>query len=317
VANGNAAEGRLIVLAYIRIARPDHWFKNVFVLPGTAVALLLGGGKFQDIWGDLLLVLLVTSLAASANYTLNELLDAESDKHHPSKRQRPIPMGLVSVPLAVLQYIILAFVSLAMAYLLGNFILSTIAVFLVLGLAYNVPPIRTKDRVYLDVISESANNAVRLVLGWAVVIPDAFPPSSIVLAFWLGGAYLMAVKRYAEVRQIGDPAVAARYRESFGRYTEEKLLLSALFYAMNTAFFIAVFLLKYRIEFVVSFPMIALMFAWYLAIGMQPESIAQTPEHLYRQKGFLALIGSIVMLFAVLLLVDIPLLHVLLEPIGR
>jgi len=30
-----------------------------------------------------------------------------------------------------------------------------------------VPPIRTKDRVYLDVISESANNAVRLVLGWA------------------------------------------------------------------------------------------------------------------------------------------------------
>jgi decaprenyl-phosphate phosphoribosyltransferase len=305
------------VLAYIRIARPDHWFKNVFVLPGTAVALLLGGGKFQDIWGDLLLVLLVTSLAASANYTLNELLDAESDKHHPSKRQRPIPMGLVSVPLAVLQYIILAFVSLAMAYLLGNFILSTIAVFLVLGLAYNVPPIRTKDRVYLDVISESANNAVRLVLGWAVVIPDAFPPSSIVLAFWLGGAYLMAVKRYAEVRQIGDPAVAARYRESFGRYTEEKLLLSALFYAMNTAFFIAVFLLKYRIEFVVSFPMIALMFAWYLAIGMQPESIAQTPEHLYRQKGFLALIGSIVMLFAVLLLVDIPLLHVLLEPIGR
>ena len=155
------------MLAYIRIARPDHWFKNVFVLPGTAVALLLGGGKFQDIWGDLLLVLLVTSLAASANYTLNELLDAESDKHHPSKRQRPIPMGLVSVPLAVLQYIILAFVSLAMAYLLGNFILSTIAVFLVLGLAYNVPPIRTKDRVYLDVISESANNAVRLVLGWA------------------------------------------------------------------------------------------------------------------------------------------------------
>ena len=123
------------MLAYIRIARPDHWFKNVFVLPGTAVALLLGGGKFQDIWGDLLLVLLVTSLAASANYTLNELLDAESDKHHPSKRQRPIPMGLVSVPLAVLQYIILAFVSLAMAYLLGNFILSTIAVFLVLGLA--------------------------------------------------------------------------------------------------------------------------------------------------------------------------------------
>lgn len=303
------------MLAYIQIARPDHWFKNIFVLPGAASALLLGGEGGEQVWWNLCFALAIACLTASANYTLNELLDAASDRHHPTKRDRPIPKGLVSPPLAVVQYAALAIVSAVAAYFLGQLFFWTIIVFLALGAAYNVRPVRTKDRAYLDVVSESANNAVRLLLGWAVVAPHTLPPISIVLVFWLGGAYLMTVKRYAEYRQIGDPEIAAKYRQSFAYYTEEKLLLSALFYAMNTAFFIAVFLLKYRIEFLVSFPLISLMFAWYLAIGMQPESVAQTPERLYRQKGFLAFCAFIVALFAILTVQDLSFLQVLLEPV--
>jgi hypothetical protein len=45
------------------------------------------------------------------------------------------------------------------------------------------------------------------------------PPASALLAYWMGGALLMAIKRYSEYRGIGDPARAALYRRSFARYT--------------------------------------------------------------------------------------------------
>ena len=303
------------MLPYIQIARPDHWFKNLFLLPGAASALLLGGEGGEQVWWDLFSALIIVCLTASANYTLNEVLDAPSDRHHPRKRERPTPRGLVSPRLAILQYVTLALISAVVAYFMGQLFFWPIVLFLLLGAAYNVRPVRTKDRPYFDIVSESANNPVRLLLGWAIVEPDIFPPASIVLVFWLSGAYLMTVKRYAEYRQIGDPEAAAKYRKSFAFYTEEKLLLSALFYAMNSAFFIAVFLLKYRIEFLISFPLISLIFAWYLAIGMQSESVAQTPERLYRQKSFLGFIAFTVVLFAILTVQDLPFLQFFLQPI--
>ena len=78
----------------------------------------------------------------------------------------------------------------------------------------------------------------------------------------------MGVKRYSEYRFINDPERAVLYRKSFQSYTEQTLLLSSFFYALLSSFFLAVFLIKYRIEFVLSFPAFALLFVWYLAIGM-------------------------------------------------
>src|SRR3546814_12282474 len=45
------------------------------------------------------------------------------------------------------------------------------------GLAYNVPPLRTKDVPYLDVLSESVNNPLRLAIGWAMIDPGSLPRS--------------------------------------------------------------------------------------------------------------------------------------------
>ena len=68
------------VRPYIRIARVDHWFKNVFVLPGVVFAIydtptLLA----RSLVPRTLVALLATGLVASSNYTLNELLDAPMD----------------------------------------------------------------------------------------------------------------------------------------------------------------------------------------------------------------------------------------------
>lgn len=116
----------------------------------------------------------------------------------------------------------------------------------------------------------------------------------------------MAVKRYAEYRMIADPALAGAYRKSFSKYTEETLLCSAFFYALCATFLIGIFLLKYRIEYIVAMPVLFFLFCYYLYIAHKPDSAAQKPEKLFREKKLMLLVGVLVVLFAVLTVVDIP-----------
>jgi 4-hydroxybenzoate polyprenyltransferase len=298
---------------YVAIARPDHWFKNVFMLPGAALAFVLSGGMPASAIGSLLLAIVSTCLIASANYTINEWLDAPFDRHHPVKCQRPSAAGRIDARLVYLQWGVLAGAGLGLGALIGSHFVLFSAILLVMGAVYNIRPLRTKDRHYLDVLSESINNPLRLLLGWSAVVGDVLPPSSIVLAYWMGGAYLMAIKRYAEYRFIADPVRAGLYRRSFKFYTEESLLVSAFFYALSCAFFLGVFLVKYRIEFLVCMPFLALLFAWYLIIGMRTQSAAQHPERLYKETSFILYVVALGALITLLLFVDLPWLSFLVE----
>jgi decaprenyl-phosphate phosphoribosyltransferase len=123
----------------------------------------------------------------------------------------------------------------------------------------------------------------------------------------------MAVKRYAEYSKIGDPMRAGQYRRSFRFYSQNSLLQSMFFYAMNAALFLGVFLVKYRIEFILCFPFIALLFAWYVGYGLNEDAAAENPEKLYRKSGFLLYTASVVIMIFVLFFIDIPGLKFLME----
>lgn len=298
---------------YIAIARPDHWFKNIFMLPGMAVALLLESHYNSIILFTLLLAISSTCLITSANYVINEYLDRAQDRLHPTKKNRPCARGVIRGRLVIIEYILLATTGIAIAWSINTFFLLTSLALLFMGLMYNVPPFRTKDKPILDVLSESVNNPLRFLLGWAVVIPTVLPPSSILLAYWFGGAFLMTVKRLAEYRSINSPELAGQYRRSFQFYSEPRLLLSSFFYALNATFFLGIFLVKYRIEFVLSFPLFAILFTWYLHLGLKKDSTAQTPERLYKEYSFIAFVAGLVLCIAALFFVDIPALHILLN----
>jgi len=214
-----------------------------------------------------------------------------------------------------MEYAVLAITGLAIGALLSTLFFLTACLFLLMGLIYNVPPVRAKDRAYVDVVTESINNPLRFVLGWLACVNAMFPPSSILLAYWAGGGFLMAVKRYAEYRFINDPERAGLYRKSFLSYSEKSLLLYTVFCAILSSFFLAVFLIKYRIEFILLFPFIAFMFVWYLAIGMRPLSTAQSPEKLFREKKFFLYTVFLICLTVTLAVVDIPVLNILQVPI--
>jgi 4-hydroxybenzoate polyprenyltransferase len=263
-------------------------------------------------WGSvwpLALALLATCLVASSNYVLNELLDGPKDRLHPTKRHRPVPAGLIRPVWAYAEWLALGAAGIGLATLVnGNFALAALSLW-ILGVSYNVPPVRTKEWPYVDVVSESANNAVRLFLGWFPLIADRVPPLSLVISYWMVGAFFMATKRYAEYRRISNPQVAAAYRSSFAYYTEERLLVSMLFYATTSALFAGIFMVRYHLELILFAPMAAGVFAWYLSIGMQPDSPVQNPEKLYTQKGFFVYMCCSAILFVLLMFTSIPQLY--------
>lgn len=305
---------------YISIARPDYWMKNIFILPGVLFAIALYKVPLTTtILSNVILGTLSACLIASANYVINEYLDAEFDKHHPLKNQRSFVMRVMNRRIVYLEYILLVVSGLALAYLVSfNYVLAAIAL-LIMGCIYNIPPVRSKERVFLDVLSEAINNPIRFAFGWFMVAPaihwsefsmnDFFaslPPLSIMIAYWMGGAFLMATKRFAEYRLIGDPERAGFYRKSFKFYTESKLLISMFFYAITCALFLGIFLIKHRVEMLVSFPFFALLFAWYLKIGLLKNSPVQGSEKLYTRKYFMTYLVLFTILFCVLMFKDIP-----------
>jgi decaprenyl-phosphate phosphoribosyltransferase len=299
---------------YIKIARFDHWFKNVFMIPGIVVAfyaqpeLLVPGVSLR-----IIVAFLATGLVASSNYVINEVLDAPFDSLHPVKRNRPVASGQVNKSIAFVEWIALAVMGLALSLLLGWQFFSAALALWIMGCVYNIPPLRSKDKPYIDVLSESVNNPLRLLLGWYATGIQTVPPVSLVLAYWMVGAFFMAVKRFAEYRRIGDPQVSASYRQSFKHYTETRLLLSLVYYAVCFGLFFGIFLMRYKMELILSIPFIAGFIAWYIHLGMLDDSPAQYPELLYKQKGFAAYCLFCGVFMQLLLFVEMPILYQLFQ----
>lgn len=296
---------------YLRIARFDHMTKHVFILPGIVLALLLRGGTVDatGLAQNVLIGLMSAICVASANYVINEWLDRDFDRFHPEKSQRAAVQREMSGQIVVLEYLFLLGAGLALAALVNPTFFVASMLFGLSGLAYNVPPIRTKDRMVVDVLSESINNPIRLLMGWAMIDAHSLPPISLVFAFWCGGAFLMNSKRLSEYRDIvaSDGAeILGRYRRSFRYYTENRLAVANLVYALSCAFFIAIFLIKYRIEYVLVFPCLVALFAVYYALALTPGSVARKPEKLYRAKPVILCAAATTMVFIFTTFVDIP-----------
>ncbi len=302
---------------YVAMARPDHWVKHVFILPGIALAYILNPTDLSSLFVKVFLGLMSAAAVASANYVLNEWLDRHHDAFHPTKSLRPAVKLRLSPVIVSLEYLLLAAVGLTIAASLSRLFLLTAFAFLASGWLYNVRPIRTKERVFLDVTSEAINNPIRLTLGWAMVDPANLPPGSLLLAYWMGGAFLMAIKRFAEYRTVAETAGVERlgqYRKSFRHYSESSLLVSAFLYALMAAFFLAVFVIKYRVEYLLALPFFAALFAAYLRVGLKQGSSAQTPEKLFKEKSLMVAVVSLAVVLAILTWIDVPVLQRLTTP---
>jgi 4-hydroxybenzoate polyprenyltransferase len=294
---------------YVAMMRLDHATKHVFIVPGIVLALLLRGHFVRIAPGPFLAGLIVAVTTASANYVINEYLDRSFDAHHPTKSARTAVRMEMSGIVIGLQWAWLVTISLTVAASASKLMLITDVLFATQGIVYNVTPLRLKNLAHLDVLSESVNNPLRLLIGWAMVDPSTLPPSSVILAYWLGGAFLMAAKRLSEYREIVTAHgidLLKRYRRSFAGYTERSLMASCLVYATLSSMALAIFFLKYRLEYIIILPAVSLLFGQYLTMSMHSGSTAQRPERLFSERNLMYLVASIAILFVIFTFVDIP-----------
>ena len=175
----------------------------------------------------------------------------------------------------------------------------------IMGCIYNIPPIRAKEVPYVDVLVESVNNPLRMLLGWYIVTSVIRPPITLLMAYWMIGAYFMAIKRFSEYRQIGAEA-AGSYRRSFTVYTEQSLLISIIAYASTSMLFLGAFAARYHIELLLSFPAIGILMAIYFRMGFAHDSAVQNPEKLYKERKLMIPLVICIVLMALLLSVRIP-----------
>jgi 4-hydroxybenzoate polyprenyltransferase len=282
--------GRLA--AHCDLLRLDHSVKQIFVFPGIVVAASITGepASLALFWRTALGLLAVVA-AASSNYVLNELLDAPFDRLHPTKYMRPAACGIIHVPLAYAQWIACGVIGFLLALAVSKMLFLSVFSLWVMGCLYNIPPARTKDVPYLDVLSESINNPIRFCVGWYIVTSTVLPPASLLIAYWMLGGYFMALKRFSEFRQIGYES-AALCRRSFLFYTEQSLLVSVLFYAATSMLFFGAFIMRYRMEMIFAFPFIALLMTVYFNLAFTQDSPVQNPEKLFREPRVMALLGA-------------------------
>ncbi len=299
---------------FLRLARFDHATKHVFILPGILLAFALRGAQNSDLPYHIALGLICAVAIASANYVINEWLDRDFDRHHPTKSARVSVNVPLNPALVYALWLGFLFAGLLAAFLSSWLMFGVAVVFGLQGVVYNVPPIRSKDRAFLDVISESINNPLRLLIGWAMIDGWTLPPSSILIAYWLGGAFLMAAKRFSEYREIVASHgidLLVRYRKSFAGYTEASLFVSTFLYAMLSVGLFAVFLTKYRIEYILSLPFLCVLFAVYMSLSMAKSSVAQAPEKIFTSRLLMVATSVFALSVLVLAFVDLPLVEYL------
>jgi len=272
---------------YSKVARPDHWFKNVFMLVGMVAAGVYGHVTFNPslLWMSAL-ALSLACLTSSVNYITNEIIDAQFDFEHPVKKARPIPSGIVTVKKLIYFNIYLAVIALSLSYFFfSRYFFYTIFAFFLQGVLYNVPPVRGKDLPILDVILESVNNPIRLLLGWYAVLPNIHPPLLLLAFYWFFGAFLMNAKRFAEYRFLGRQ-VALQYRIVFKYYSENFLFWIGFIYTLASVITFVLIALKYKPALLYSSPFVVVFFIWFYILSVQKNSIVKEPERIMEKKAF-------------------------------
>lgn len=291
---------------YIAILRLDHWIKNVFVLPGAVIALVVLKVNISAtiVW-DIFLAVLASAFVASANYCINEWLDRHADALHPNKHTRPAVLGAVHAPGVYALYTICLCVGLSLGATVNIAVLVALLLFTLSGLAYNVQPIRAKDKVYIDVIVESANNPIRMFIGWFAVNPDSLIPLSLGISYWCLGAFMMTAKRLSEWHTFETTDARMSYRPSLGKYSAEGLSALSFMYALATTATLSIFAARYHFELVLWLPFFMISLTWYYISSLGTSGLTEHPERLLSDKRLLGLLLTNFLALLVLLSSDI------------
>ena len=199
---------RSVLPAWLRAMRPKQWVKNilVFAAPVAAGSLFDPRVLLNSLWA-----FVAFSLISASIYLINDVRDVDADRLHPKKRFRPIAAGeLGKGPATVLAAITMA-ASLGIGFWVAPMLGVTLAIYWVLQVGYSM---FLKHQPIIDLAMVSSGFLLRAIAGGVA--------SGIELSQWFllvacfGSLYMVAGKRYSEMKELGSEAGT---RASLERYS--------------------------------------------------------------------------------------------------
>ncbi|MEP0763838.1 MAG: decaprenyl-phosphate phosphoribosyltransferase [Chloroflexota bacterium] len=188
--------------------RPIQWSKNGFVFAAILFDRQLG--QVEPL-ARVVTAFILLCLAASSIYLINDLVDIESDRLHPRKRQRPLPSGQLPVSWAVAAAAVMPLIALAASLLLTWKLTAVLLAYLALHIAYSF---FLKNIVLLDVFAIAGGFVLRVVAGIVVIDVAHFSPW-LYLCAGLLALFLAIGKRRQELILLAEDAenVRATYKD--------------------------------------------------------------------------------------------------------
>lgn len=176
--------------AWIKLVRVHQWAKNALVLVPVLTAQKFGATAFLEAIG----AFFAFSFAASAVYILNDLVDLEADRTHPSKKRRPLAAGTVPILTAMPVAVGLLATAFVLAAAISWPFLGVLFTYLVLTTAYTF---FLKRKMLVDIIVLAGLYTIRVIGGAAAI---AVPVSEWLLGFSMFiFTSLALIKRYVEL----------------------------------------------------------------------------------------------------------------------
>lgn len=206
----------------LKTLRPKQWVKNVFVLaPLFFSRSYLDPEKLALGLGAALLF----SFMAGTVYTINDIVDVEKDRNHPTKKNRPIASGQLPERVAWLVALLLGTVTLVVAWLWAWPVGAALSTYFVLNLAYSF---KLKNVAYLDVTIISVGFVLRVIAGGVAI--QVFLSEWLLACTFLLTLYLGLGKRLHELRML-ELGRSKKSRAVLERYHKKGVRFAALFIA--------------------------------------------------------------------------------------
>ncbi len=199
--------------APIRTLRPHQWSKNLFVLAALGFAYgdrsgAAGSGVDLIDLKRTLFAFAAFCLGSSAIYLINDVMDVESDRKHPTKRNRPIPAGEISIPFAIFLSVACAAGSLALAFFAGHGSLQVMGIvggYMALNLAYSI---KLKQLLLVDAFCIATGFIFRVQAGGLAA--DTEVSHWLLLCTLFLALFLALNKRRAEIALLGEDRASHR-----------------------------------------------------------------------------------------------------------
>lgn len=195
--------------------RPRQWVKNVLV----ATAPLAAGELFRlQVLGQVALAFIAFCLVSATVYLVNDVRDVEEDRQHPRKRFRPIAAGELRPQAAVVLAVVTGVLGLGLAFAVALPLGVTLLVYVLLQMLYSA---FLKHLPVVDLAMVASGFLLRAIAGGVA--------TGILLSQWFllvaafGSLFMVAGKRYSEIKALGSEAGTRRslerYSESYLRFT--------------------------------------------------------------------------------------------------